>query len=161
MALIVRMARRGAWASGAPGVEHRKDFERRKVDEDGLSVYEVSVEQGTELREVVAGIACARGKLEHVDVLFLPSKFVTSFGGLTTTPGDTPVPAANELHRSLDWDEPDLHKLADAAKAAGYEVCRIPRAAVVAAVAATDARLVVGAAAQALVGAARAAQAKG
>ena len=61
---------------------------------------------------VVAAIACLRASDDPVDLLEVPREVVERYGPITSTSGTTPLPAANELHRSLDWDAETLERLA-------------------------------------------------
>lgn len=83
------------------------------MDTDGLSVFEVETEEqrGT----VVAAIACDRQNMSRVDLMEVSREQVESYGPIERTPaqGNTALPAANELHRSLDWDAPTLRRFAE------------------------------------------------
>lgn len=61
---------------------------------------------------VVAAIACSRASDTPVDVLEIPREVLEQYGVISSTEGTTPVPAANRLHRSLDWDAATLERLA-------------------------------------------------
>ncbi len=114
MSLIVRRTRKAIWAAGAVDDERRRraisELARSDDDTDGLSVYEIADEREREL--VIAATACARGNDEGIDFLELPKEEVERHGAITATPGATPVPAANELHRVLDWAPAQLERMA-------------------------------------------------
>ena len=88
-----------------------KTFERRDVDTDGVSVFEVEDERDRSL--VVAAIACARVDDKPVDFIEVSRDVIEEYGPITRTPGTLPVPAANVLHRCLDWDAETLRRLAE------------------------------------------------
>lgn len=96
----------------------RRSFELR-TGEAGLSVYLAPSEAEQPL--IVAAIAClrfnnTRDPLEpqnHVDLLPIDVEVVERFGVVEQTPGETPLPRANALHRELRWKQERLWELAE------------------------------------------------
>lgn len=139
MTILLRRASLAPWLEAATDPGRRADviasFERAPQDVDGLSVFEVA--DPAQLALVVAGIACSRAKDNTVDLLEIPRSLAEEFGPIADTPtyGDTPVPSANALHRSLNWDNATLRRFAEALLEGGLHPKRHTRADVRAAVA--------------------------
>jgi hypothetical protein len=114
----------------------RGDFALAEADTDGLSVFEVEAE--ADRRLVVAAIACARRSLNNVDLLDIADVEVRAFGGVVATPGGTPIARANDLHRSLPWDQSTLNALADFLLGLGRRASRCRKPEVKAAVTALE-----------------------
>src|SRR5262245_61463402 len=108
--LLRRVRSRAVWTTAPVTEEAREgamaEFRRGPHDDDGISVYEAD-DAASELL-VVAAIACARGNDNVIDLLEIDRTIAETFGEVKKTPGTTPVLRANELHRSLDWDPPQL-----------------------------------------------------
>lgn len=91
--------------------EALKTFTLRDHDTDGLSLYEVSTE--ADRRTVLAAIACVRDNADKpLDWLEIPRETIEKYGAVVSSAGTTPVARANALHRSLDWAQHDLDRLA-------------------------------------------------
>ncbi|MEO8917262.1 MAG: hypothetical protein ABI488_07540 [Polyangiaceae bacterium] len=127
------------------------EFTRAEQDTDGLSLFEVVTDEDRLV--VVAAIACERGNSGRVDLIEVERDIVEGYGPVDQTPekGTTPVPAANRLHRSLDWDPEALRRMADALFEAETEPRAFAPAAVRSAVRSLDATAVIGESAQAFV----------
>lgn len=130
MAILLRQNEEGDMGGRATDDGRREDaidtFRRRDVDTDGLSVFEVSTDEERDL--VVAAIACSRASDNPVDLLEIPRAVIESYGAIAVTPGNTPVSAANRLHRSLDWDAAMLQRLAIDLFNAGAQATRVKSA---------------------------------
>ena len=104
-----------AWEARSPSPEDtaavRADFVRREEDTDGLSVYEVETDEDRQI--AVAAFAVARGNTGQIDVIEVDREIIERFGTLTRTSAQSSVLKANELHRSLDWTQERLHRLAE------------------------------------------------
>jgi len=113
----LRLATKSAWPGGEPNRERAiGDFALRD-GERGLSLWEYTNEDERNL--AVVALACERiertGKLDKLDYLIVSRETVERFGPVTQTPGETPVPRANEaLHRELQWSGDALQRLAEA-----------------------------------------------
>lgn len=152
MSYLLRRTRPSVWVGEARNrVAAAQEFERTAQDTDGLSLFEAAEEQDCLI--IVAAIACDRQNCEKVDVLKLKRAAVEAYGRVDSTPdkGTTSVPAANQLHRSLDWEPAALREMAEAFFDAEEQPHRYARAAVRAAVQALDATTVLGEEAQAFV----------
>ena len=157
MSYLLRRTRRAVWVGGTRSRDAAvREFERTDADTDGLSVFEV--ENDEQRSAVVAAIACERQRMSRVDLLEVERDVIERYGVVQNTPdkGTTPVPAANALHCSLDWDAETLRRFAEDLFAEG----RAPREHSAAAVRAVVRRLdpdgVLGDEAQAFVRAERA-----
>ena len=99
--------------------------------ERGLSLWEYGQPDDEQHRLIVAALTCERfrrlglGKVDKIDFLPVDRHVVDEIGSIVVTPGETPVPRANQLHRELQWAPADLEKLARELFAAGTEVSRI------------------------------------
>jgi len=64
---------------------------------------------------IAAAIACERENCRRVDVIEVERDVVERYGRVDQTPekGTTPVPEANRLHCSLDWDAATLTRMAE------------------------------------------------
>jgi hypothetical protein len=117
MSFLVRLATKSAWPGGEPHRDRAvSDFALRE-GERGLSLWEYTNE--TEFNLALAAMACERiertGKFDKLDYLVVSRDRVERFGVVTQTPGETPLPRANEaLHRELQWDSDELQRLAEA-----------------------------------------------
>lgn len=115
MRFLVRLATKSAWPGGEPSRERAiADFQLRD-GERGLSVWEYTDE--AELNLALAAMACERiehgGKIDKLDFITISSERVERIGIVTQTPGETPLPRANnELHRELQWTSDALERLA-------------------------------------------------
>src|SRR5262245_46028792 len=104
MSYLLRRTRRGVWFGDRRSRDAAvQEFARRVEDADGLSVFEV--ENDKERALVVAAIACERQNCDRVDFIEVERSVVEQYGIVARTPekGTTPLPAANQLHCSLDW----------------------------------------------------------
>lgn len=124
MAFILRKVRRASWLAATPqdpAIRQRAldDFRRSPDDTDGLSVYEVSTQEERDL--VTAAFACSVGRVDTMDFLEIPREMVEQYGLIAETIGGMPIPAANALHRSLNWSPEIL-----AAFAAAIFDARVP-----------------------------------
>lgn len=115
MSFIVRRTSQAKWVGAGRDVDAAKgELTRSDADTDGLSVFEVTSDAEREL--VVAAIACGRQNTSPVDLIEVEREEIERYGKVTNTPGDghTPLAGANALHRSLDWTQAELDKLAAA-----------------------------------------------
>ena len=114
MGVLLRQTRKSTWSGDPPDEQRRQlaleTFRRTEEDTDGLSVFEVVDAREREL--VIAAIACARASDAPIDFLEVSREFLEQYGTIAPTPGTTPLPAANALHRSLNWDRETLERLA-------------------------------------------------
>jgi hypothetical protein len=157
MSYLLRRTRRGAWVGDKRSRDEAvREFERTDADTDGLSVFEV--ENDEQRAAVVAAIACERQNTNRVDLLEVERDVIERYGVVQNTPdkGTTPVPAANALHCSLDWDVETLRRFAEDLFAEGRAPREHSAAAVRAAVRRLDPNGVLGDEAQAFVRAERA-----
>jgi hypothetical protein len=140
MTLLLRRAKKSLWTGDTSDPKKRagaiESFERRAEDTDGVSVFEVTTE--AEKCLVVAAIACDRGKDDPVDLLEIPRELAEEYGPIVPTEGTTAVPAANGLHRSLDWSAERLRTFAERLFDAGLAAKRHSSPAVREAVAKLD-----------------------
>ncbi|MBI2390493.1 MAG: hypothetical protein HYV09_12965 [Deltaproteobacteria bacterium] len=138
MSLILRfVAKRGAWSGKERSLDRaRKDFVRRPVDSDGLSVFEVTCDEDRQL--VLAARACQNASDAALDYLEVDRELVAAIGPLLPSVGGTPVAAANGLHRSLDWSQSQLDELAARVFAADVSALRVTSADLRRAIAALD-----------------------
>lgn len=133
MRFLVRLATKSAWPGGDPDRDRAlADFQLRE-GESGLSLWEYATE--AELNLALAAMACERlergGKIDKLDFITVSQETVNQFGSVTQTPGDTPLPQANnELHRELQWSPDKLRQLAEAMFNQQHTVTRIPKSAV-------------------------------
>jgi len=147
MGVLLRLTKQTVW-SGAPADAARRDeavktFQRREEDTDGLSVYEIENDAEREL--VIAAVACDRlNEKKPIDLLEVPRELVERYGAIEVTEGTTHVPAANKLHRSLDWDAATLEHLAESLFEAQATARRYRAADIRAAVRKLDVEAVVG-----------------
>jgi hypothetical protein len=115
MGVLLRLTKQTIWSGEPPDAGRREGavltFRRREEDTDGISVFEVADDAEREL--VVAAIACERANEKPVDLLEVPREILERYGRIDPTEGTTFVPAANALHRSLNWDAETLERLAD------------------------------------------------
>jgi hypothetical protein len=116
VAFFLRLAKKSVWTSELPVTPERRTagrqtFERRAVDTDGVSLFEVTECDHVSL--VIAAIASGRENLDPVDVLPIPNDLLHEFGTTSVVMGDTPIPAGNNLHRCLEWEGDALTALAD------------------------------------------------
>lgn len=115
MPLLVRLVSFAAWP-GEPLVEPARvgraigDFSLR-VGEQGLSLWEAT--SPYEKCLFVVARACTKQRVEKIDFLEIDDTNILSIGSITPTPGDSPVPKANRLHRELRWDAARLRRLAE------------------------------------------------
>ena len=157
MSYLLRRTRRAVWVGGTRSRDAAvREFERTDADTDGLSVFEV--ENDEQRAAVVAAIACERQNTNRVDLLEVERDVIERYGVVQNTPdkGTTPVPAANALHCSLDWDVETLRRFAEDLFAEGRAPREHSAAAVRAAVRRLDPNGVLGDEAQAFVRAERA-----
>jgi hypothetical protein len=145
MSFLLRRTRRIVWV----GQERSRElavveFARTDEDADGLSVFEVENDEQRQL--IVAAIACERKNVGRVDMIEIERDVIERYGPVAQTPekGTTPVPAANLLHRSLDWDPATLQRMAEDLFDAGTRPREFATLAVRAAVRTLDAAAVVG-----------------
>ncbi len=80
-------------------------------------------------------MACERlargGKIDKLDYITVARDAIVRFGSIAETPGDTPLPQANdELHRELQWPPDKLRQLAEALFDQQQAVTRIAKSAV-------------------------------
>lgn len=139
MSFLLRRATYAAWQGVRPASDDQRnaahaDFTLSEADTDGLSLFEV--EDDMERRLVVAAIACGRKNTGNIDLLEITDAEIKAFGEASRTPGTSPVARANELHRSLAWEQPTLLALADRLLVRGCQAIRYKKADVKAAVAA-------------------------
>lgn len=133
MRFLVRLATKSAWPGGDPSLDRAlADFQLRE-GERGLSLWEYSSD--AELNLALAAMACERlergGKIDKLDFITVSRETVNQFGSVTQTPGDTPLPQANnELHRELQWSPDKLCELAEAMFNQQHVVTRVPKSAV-------------------------------
>lgn len=114
MGYLLRRTRKAVWVGdGRDREAAAREFERSDADVDGLSVFEVETEE--QRATVAAAIACERQDTRRVDLLEVPREEAEAFGPVQLTPdkGTTPVPAANALHCSLDWEATTLRRFAE------------------------------------------------
>lgn len=130
MTFLVRLATKSAWPGGEPNRDRAVgDFALRE-GERGLSLWEYT--NDNELNLALAAMACERiertVKLDKLDYLVVSRETVERFGLITQTPGETPLPKANEeLHRELQWVGDDLQRLAEALFDTQQSVTRMPK----------------------------------
>lgn len=115
MGILLRLTKLSVW-TGQPDPQQRAAaidaFRRRDVDTDGLSLFEY--ETTDDLNTILGAIACMRETVDKpIDLLHIEREVIERIGGIDVTDGDTPVPRANKLHRSLNWSESELIKLAE------------------------------------------------
>jgi hypothetical protein len=114
MSFLLRRTRKSVWVGDARNREEAaQEFQRSEQDTDGLSIYEV--ENDEERRSVAAGVACQRGNCSRIDFIEISREVVERYGTISSTPknGTTPVPKANAMHCSLDWDNATLRRMAE------------------------------------------------
>jgi hypothetical protein len=100
----------------------RGDFALRP-GESGLSLYEYSSNAEREL--AIAGFVAIKRRVRKVDYVSFDRGLAESIGEVSSTPGDTPIPKANLLHRELLWDQERLHRLADLLFERKVAACRV------------------------------------
>jgi hypothetical protein len=83
---------------------------RRDVDTDGLSLSLVDSDEDRRL--VIVARACEALSDGALDFIEADGSLVEEVGTVLPSQGTTPFARANELHRSLDWQQPDLDRLA-------------------------------------------------
>lgn len=124
MSYLLRRTRKAVWSGDTRSREAAaNEFARTDQDTDGLSVFEVGTDDERAL--VVAAVACERENVGRVDLMELERGELERYGAIAKTPekGTTPVPGANQLHCSLDWDADTLRRLAEDL----YDEGRAPR----------------------------------
>jgi hypothetical protein len=114
MGFLLRRTRKAVWVGDGRDREAAvREFERSETDTDGLSLFEVEPEE--QRIAVVAAIACERQNTSRVDLMEVTREELEVYGPVVRSPdkGTSPVPAANALHCSLDWDSATLRRLAE------------------------------------------------
>jgi hypothetical protein len=113
---LIRQARRSIWTGEevvqeSRRIDARATFARRPVDTDGVSMFAIDHDEQVEL--VVAAYACSKMDCDKIDLLRIEDDEIVAFGEVCRVGGTTPVPAANALHRVLDWTDEALARLVD------------------------------------------------
>jgi hypothetical protein len=161
MSFLLRRTRKSVWVGAARSRESAvQEFARTDQDTDGVSVFEATSEEDRLI--IVAAIACERENFSRVDLIEVARDTLERYGPVSRTPenGTTPVPAANQLHCSLDWDPPTLSRMAEELFDAGVPPREFATPVVRDAVRSLDASAVIGKGAQLFVSAEQARSAK-
>ncbi len=138
MSIIIRIVvKRTAWVGEDRDLERaRADFQLAADDADGLSVFELATDD--DRRVVIANQAISRRSSGAMDLLEVPREVVARLGPIVPTRVGAVLVAADELHRSLPWEQSQLDALAELAFTSNAPVVRWAPAAVKAAVSVVD-----------------------